>query len=184
MAPREDVKEHPLSSQFEFLTLTIPVKCPHVTVVSMNRPLKRNAINAKMWREIGNCFERLGTLGDGCRCILLTGSGKAFCAGIDVSDPSLFPQTTSTPEEIGGAGDVEDVAHRGLAFLPKILEMQRCFTAVETCPIPVIAAIHGSCIGAGVDLACCCDVRICSSNSIFSIREVRVGLAAGQCWLF
>ena len=56
--------------------------------------------------------------------------------------------------------------------------MQKCFTAVEECPIPVIAAIQGSCIGAGVDLASVCDIRICSNTARFSVREVRIGLAA------
>ena len=56
--------------------------------------------------------------------------------------------------------------------------MQAAFTAVEECPVPVVAAIHGACVGAGIDLVCCADVRICSPNTIFSIREARLGLAA------
>lgn len=126
-----------------------------------------------MWREIGNVFGLLGTEGDGCRCILLTGSGKSFSSGIDTSDPSFFP----SPEEHIDADHI-DAARKSLSFQPKILEMQRCFTAVENCPVPVVAAIHGSCIGAGIDLACCADIRLCSPSTIFSIREVRPGLAA------
>lgn len=110
----------------------------------------------------------LGTLGDGCRCILLTGSGKAFSAGIDTSDTSFFPSQN----------DKGDVARKALSFRSQIIEMQNCFTAVEDCPVPVIAAIHGACIGAGIDLACCTDVRLCSPSARFSIREVRLGLAA------
>jgi delta(3,5)-delta(2,4)-dienoyl-CoA isomerase len=121
-----------------------------------------------MWREIGNVFGLLGTEGDGCRCILLTGSGKAFSAGIDTSDPSFFP----SPD------DHVDAARKAISFRPKILEMQRCFTVVENCSVPVVAAIHGSCIGAGMDLACCADIRLCSPSTMFSIREVRLGLAA------
>ena len=71
-----------------------------------------------------------------------------------------------------------DTARRGLAFLPLVQEMQACFTAVETCPVPVIAALHGTCLGAGMDLACCADVRLASCDCIFSVREVRLGLAA------
>jgi delta(3,5)-delta(2,4)-dienoyl-CoA isomerase len=121
-----------------------------------------------MWREIGNAFGWLGTQGDGCRCILLTGSGKASSAGIDTSDPSFFPSQE----------DDVDAARKALSFRPKILEMQRCFTAVENCPVPVVAALHGPCIGAGIDLACCADIRLCSPSTMFSIREVRLGLAA------
>ena len=107
---------------------------------------------------------------DGCRCIVLMGRGTAFSAGIDITDPSFFPSQEETVDD--------DVAHRGLAFYPKILDMQHCFTALEDCPVPVVAAIHGPCIGAGVDLACCCDVRLCDPGTMFSIREVALGLAA------
>jgi delta(3,5)-delta(2,4)-dienoyl-CoA isomerase len=159
---------HPLDSEFKFLRVSVPEACPHVVVVSLDRPKKRNAMNSQMWREIGSLFSRLGRLGDGCRCVVLTGSGKAFSAGIDVSDSSFFPEP----------GGESDIAHRGLAFFPKILEMQKCFTAIEECPVPVIAAIHGNCIGAGVDISCCCDIRLCAPRTIFSVREVKLGLAA------
>ncbi|KAL7527502.1 hypothetical protein ACHAXR_001991, partial [Thalassiosira sp. AJA248-18] len=76
------------------------------------------------------------------------------------------------------ADDAQDAARKSLAFRPQILEMQAAFTAVEECPVPVVAAIHGACVGAGVDLSCCADVRVCSSDAKFSIREVRLGLAA------
>jgi len=123
-----------------------------------------------MWWEIGDAFRLLGTLGDGCRCILLTGSGAAFSGGIDTSDTSFFPSQDDDNDD--------DIARKALAFRSQILEMQNCFTAVEECLVPVVAAIHGACIGAGVDLACCADVRLCSSSARFSIREVRLGLAA------
>jgi delta(3,5)-delta(2,4)-dienoyl-CoA isomerase len=163
-----ETKPHPLDKDFRYLKLSIPANSPNVTIVILDRPKKRNAISAALWREIGEAFRRLGRLGDGCRCIMLVGNGKAFTAGIDVSDPSFFPD----PD----AG--QDIAREGLTFMSKILDMQRCFTAIEECPVPVVAAIHGSCIGAGVDLASCCDVRLCAPGSIFSVREVRLGLAA------
>jgi enoyl-CoA hydratase/carnithine racemase len=158
---------HAIDCNFKHLFIGVLKECQHVVVVALNRPQKRNAINAKMWKEIGEAFTTLGTLGDGCRCILLMGSGKGFSGGIDISDPTFFQPN-----------DVDDIARRGIAFRPQIIEMQRCFTAIEDCPIPVIAAIHGPCIGAGVDLICCVDVRLCSSAALFSIREVRLGLAA------
>lgn len=123
-----------------------------------------------MWWEIGDAFSLLGTIGYGYRCILLHGSGiKAFSAGIDTSDPSFFPSQDD---------DKNDVARRALSFRSQILEMQQCFTAIEECPVPVVCAIHGACIGAGIDLACCTDVRLCAPSARFSVREVRLGLAA------
>lgn len=162
------MKPHPLDEEFRYLKLSIFQESPQVVIVALNRPRKRNAVSAAMWREIGDAFGRLGRLGDDCRCIVVTGVGKAFSSGIDVSDPSLFPSGT----------DEEDIARRGLSFLPKIQEMQRCFTVIEECPVPVIAAIHGNCIGAGVDLACCCDIRLAQVGATFSVREVQIGLAA------
>lgn len=148
-----------------------------LVIVSLNRPRKRNAINSKMWREIGDAFCCLSALGgkDDCRCILLVGKGKSFCSGIDISDPNFGFM------DLGNDGDDDnkiDTARKYLSFRPKILEMQSCLTAVEECSVPVIAAIHGSCIGGGIDLACCADIRICSPTTKFSIREARLGLAA------
>lgn len=100
-------------------------------------------------------------------CILLVGSGASFSAGIDVTDPSLIP-----------SNDGVDVAHIGIAFSPLIRDMQACFTALEKCPLPVVAAVHGNCIGAGVDLICAADVRWCTDDTTFSVREVKLGLAA------
>jgi len=141
-------------------------------VVELNRPRKRNAINAKMWREIGDAFHAIGSLGDGCRCVLLIGAGKSFCAGIDIADENFGLMNVN--EDENGA----DVARRYISLRPKILEMQACLTAIEECAVPVVAAIHGACIGAGIDMSSCADIRICSPNSKFSVKEAKLGLAA------
>ena len=141
--------------------------------VTLNRANKRNAINAEMWREIGFFFRNVTTSTPECRCILVTGSGLGFCAGIDVSDEkfqSVFSNNLNSNV---------DVAREYLSAQGMIRDMQDAFSALEDkCPVPVIVAIHGSCIGAGVDLACAADVRLCDSSATFSIREVKLGLAA------
>ena len=153
---------------------------PHVSIVCLDRPHKRNAMNPQMWKEVGTLFGSvLGRTGDDCRAVVLTSSTEhSFSAGIDVSEPSFFVSKNGND---GGAGDEyeqEDLVRVGLAFLPKIQQMQDCFTALERCPVPILAAIPGHCIGAGIDLACCADVRFCSDNALFSVREVALGLAA------
>lgn len=166
---------HPLDTDFEFLrvyrtkrtTADVIDSGGNVAIVSMNRPRKRNAIHRLFWKEIGALF-RSSRLIDDCRCVLLTAQGSSFSAGIDVTDPSFLPDTTTS----------DDVAHIGLSFLPKLRDMQDCFSALEDCPIPVVAAIHGNCIGAGVDLICAADIRVCTLDTVFAVREVALGLAA------
>jgi Delta3,5-Delta2,4-dienoyl-CoA isomerase len=161
---------HPMDKDYEFLSLEIPDGCPSVTIVRLNRPLKVNAINGGMWGEIGRVF---GCLGRGVpgdvdsRSVLLTGNGRGFCSGIDILDLSIT-----------GSHQSDDPARTGIAMMSKIQQMQACFTQLETCPIPVVVAMHGICIGAGIDLACCADIRICASDTVFSVREVQLGLAA------
>jgi delta(3,5)-delta(2,4)-dienoyl-CoA isomerase len=167
---------HALDSHFSTLTVSIPSNSPHTVVVTLSRPSKMNAISAVMWREIGRAFSILGRQGDDCRVIILTGAGgAAFTAGIDLSDPQLLPRER---KEDGDSYSYADLARAQMAFSSQIRDMQGCFTAVEDCPVPVIAAIQGTCIGAGVDLASTCDIRLCSPNAMFSVREVKIGLAA------
>lgn len=167
--------EHSLDTSFENLNIS---KLPdiHTVVVTLNRPEKRNAINAKMWREIGEAFHKIGSLGDGSRCVLLIGAGQSFCAGIDVSDENFG---LIDMESIGDERkESVDIARNFISFRPKILEMQNCLTAVEQCSIPVVCAIHGACIGGGIDLSCCADIRVCTGEAKFGVREARLGLAA------
>jgi delta(3,5)-delta(2,4)-dienoyl-CoA isomerase len=161
---------HPLDNDYQYIQLRISKQYPSVTIVALHRPKKRNAMNATMWKEMGHVFSVLGRTGDGCRCVLLTGTGSCFSAGIDVTDPT-FLMTPSSTESV-------NVAHTGLTFLPKLRQMQACFTALETCPVPVVAAIHGYCMGAGIDLISCADIRLCHANTVFGVAEVVLGLAA------
>ncbi|KAL3771219.1 hypothetical protein ACHAW5_007521 [Stephanodiscus triporus] len=174
--PLSTMPQHPLDAQFSYLSISYHHSLPFVTVVALNRPKKANAINAQMWKEIGDAFSHIGTTGDGCRCILMIGSGKGFCGGIDVTDEKFFSGIDCN--YTGDDNSSQDVARKSIAFRSQILQMQSAFTAVEECPVPVVAAIHGACIGAGIDLTCCADVRVCSPDAKFSIREVRLGLAA------
>lgn len=173
---------------FRYLTIEPSEEISSVVIVSLNRPNKRNAINAQMWKEIGLAFQLLGSgryLKD-CRCIILKGNGESFSGGIDISDPAFGSGSNSSDKADNDNDDDEearieeaDVARKYFSFIPQIQQMQQCLSSLENkCTIPVIAAIHGYCIGAGVDLICCADIRLCSPNARFSIREVRIGLAA------
>ena len=179
---------HPLSNAFRYINLYTDSQesTPHVLVVSLARPQKRNALNARLWKEIGQLFrhEIGSSLNKGIasvRSVLLVGEGKAFCAGIDVSDASFFPATPAVQALRGDDEDDDttyDVAYTGLQFLPLLREMQACFTALEQCPVPIVAAVHGSCIGAGVDLVTAADVRLTTADAVWCVKEVVLGLAA------
>jgi Delta3,5-Delta2,4-dienoyl-CoA isomerase len=146
-----------------------------VVIVALHRPLKHNAIHSAMWREIGHVFSQIGRIGDDCRAVMLVGNGPSFCAGIDVTDTSFalpqFQMSDDNPKD-------DDVARRGIAWRMKLQQMQGCFTALETCPVPIVAVLHGVCFGAGIDLACCADIRLGANDTMFSVKEVALGLAA------
>ncbi|PAV61917.1 hypothetical protein WR25_19036 [Diploscapter pachys] len=139
----------------------------YVWRVSLNRPNKRNALNLQIWNEIGDVFVKLDEDKD-CRVIILDGEGKSFCAGIDLNGGIL---DKNDDENL-------DVAREARFIGRKIAHLQQCFTNIEKCCKPVIAVVHGACVGGGVDLIAACDIRHCSEDAFFSIKEVDVGLAA------
>jgi enoyl-CoA hydratase/carnithine racemase len=172
----KNLTKHPIASDYECLDVLHSPEDDGLVLVLLNRAHKRNAIHAALWTEIGSVFRRLPLDSPTPpRAIVLAGNGNDFCAGIDLSDPSLMIGSSNNSSD----DDDMDCARRGLArILPKVREMQACFTALEQCPAPVIAAVHGNCIGAGVDLIAAADVRWCTPEATFAIREVAIGLTA------
>ena len=163
----------------------------NITIVALNNPKKHNAINMKMWNEIGHVFTQLHARQD-CRSIILMGMGKSFCSGIDLSDSqnnvllssttgSIPPPTRTMNSTNNHYNDTASLQRNAAILLPKIKRMQECFTALEQCSIPIIAVVHGYCIGAGIDLLCCTDIRTCctaaAGGTIFAVKEVQMGFA-------
>ncbi|XP_030378755.1 delta(3,5)-Delta(2,4)-dienoyl-CoA isomerase, mitochondrial [Scaptodrosophila lebanonensis] len=151
-----------------FKTLAVTTPKPFVFHVELHRPNKLNAINKQMWLEIKDCFERLGTNPD-CRAIVISAAGKHFTAGIDLSDMMKLGQELA---------DVEDVARKGVVLDRLIKLYQDSLSALEHCPKPVITAVHQACIGAGVDLITASDIRLCTQDAFFQVKEVDIGMAA------
>lgn len=138
-----------------------------VAVVMLNRPDKANAIDLAMWHEIREAMRWLDETAE-ARVGIVCGAGRQFTTGIDLA-------------LLGGVrGETADAcdgrAREKLRRL--ILDLQDALTAIERCRKPVIAAIHGSCIGGGLDLATACDIRIASEDAVFSVREIDVGMTA------
>ncbi|XP_041919177.1 delta(3,5)-Delta(2,4)-dienoyl-CoA isomerase, mitochondrial isoform X1 [Alosa sapidissima] len=150
-----------------FSTLSISRPSNAITHVEMNRPEKRNAMNRAFWSEMVDCFTEIA--GDSeCRVVVFSGAGKIFTAGIDLMD---MASDVLQPE-----GD--DTARTSWNLRRIITKYQETFSVIEKCPKPVVAAVHGACVGGGVDLITACDIRLCTQDAWFQIKEVDIGLAA------
>ncbi len=149
---------------FTHLEIKLIGKVAHIV---LNRAEKANAINETLWFELEEAFQWVDEQ-DQIRCVVLAGEGRHFCAGIDFSlVQGLLAKVGGLPE-----GRKQEVLRQ------QILSFQHAFSRVEQCRKPVIAAIHGSCIGAGVDLISGCDMRYATTDAQFSIKEVDLGIVA------
>lgn len=156
------------TSEYKFETLAVHKPKEYVYNVEINRPDKVNAMNRTFWRETAECFNEISADKD-CRVIVLSGAGKLFTAGLDLSDFGEFAQILM--------GD-EDIARKAFALKRIVKRCQDAFNAIEKCPKPVIAAVHGACVGGGVDLVTSCDIRYCTQDAWFQIKEIELGMAA------
>jgi len=150
--------------QLETLTLSLDA---HIATVRLNRPDKANAMNATLWQEIRQAFEWVDRTPE-ARVAVLQGEGKLFCAGIDLQMMmEIAPQIHN---------DCDGRSREALRRL--ILDLQDTLSSLERCRKPVLAAIHGGCIGGGIDLVTCADMRYCSADAYFSIKEIDIGMTA------
>lgn len=131
----------------------------------LNRPSRGNALSPDFFTDFPHALAALDRNPE-VGAIILSGAGKHFCTGIELQ---LLLSSTAPGEDRGRTGER---LRRG------IKELQRAVTAVEECRKPVIAAVHGACIGGGVDIITACDLRYCTEAANFSVKEVEVGLAA------
>jgi len=120
-----------------------------VTVLRINRPERRNALNTALCAAVRGAVT--GSVDGGARAIVITGSGTSFCSGADLG---------------GVYGD---------GFLTALRAM---LGAIVETPVPVIAAINGPAIGAGTQLAVCCDLRVVAPTAVFGVPTAKLGLAA------
>lgn len=148
---------------------TIP---PGVALLELARPAAGNALSTASFAELPAALAALAAH-PGVRSIVLAGAGKHFCAGADLS------ALAAAASVAGGGGDpAADPAAGRAALLALIRSWQAAFTALEACPLPIVAAIHGACVGAGVDLITAADVRVASADARFCVKEVDLGIVA------
>lgn len=150
--------------EFQTLVVTLEAGVAHV---ALNRPDKANAMTRVMWDEIRRAFAWVDDTPE-ARVAILSGQGAHFTAGIDL-------------EMLAGVRDeVHDACDgRSRERLRRvILALQDTLTSLERCRKPVLAAVHGACIGGGVDLICCADVRYASADARFQVKEIDLGMTA------
>lgn len=134
----------------------------------MNRPDKLNALSPRMWSEIEQVFDNLSDDPD-CRAIVFSGKGRVFTAGLDLMSAMALAQDLA---------EQPDVGRRGKILGAKIRAYQSTVSALERCTKPVLAAVHSACVGAGVDLITAADIRYCTRDAWFCVKEVDIGMAA------
>jgi enoyl-CoA hydratase len=136
-----------------------------VGFITLNRPEKRNALNLRVWNAIDQAVEAAEKDGK-ARVLIVCGAGKSFCAGLDLSpDNELIPMITGQP-----------TASQKTTFYKEVMRIQAIHTRLERFPLPTIAAIHGHCLGAGLELVLCCDIRLCSDDTVFGLPEARLAI--------
>lgn len=127
-----------------------------VARVELSHPGKLNAMSRAMWIELRGIFERIHALGE-CRCVVLAGEGGDFCAGGDISE---YPHFRFDEKSLAHFHDNE--VWGGLA-------------AMLECDVPIVARLEGACMGAGLEMASCCDIRIAGESAKFGAPIARLG---------
>jgi enoyl-CoA hydratase/carnithine racemase len=138
-----------------------------VAIVSLNRPDKLNAMHWAMWQSIRAAMQWADRTPE-VRAVLLRGEGAHFTSGIDLNMFMGLQQQV--------ADDCEARLREKLRAL--VLELQDTLTSLERCRKPVLAAVHGYCLGGGIDLIACADMRYASADAQFAIKEIDIGMVA------
>jgi enoyl-CoA hydratase len=130
----------------------------HVRVLTLDRPERRNALSSALQADLVE--ELLRSTEDGVRAIVLTGNGRAFCAGFDLKE-------------------IRELDERGERFRPPMNRLERqVFEVVTETPVPVIAALNGAAVAGGFELALACDLRVAARGIPLGLPEAKIGMGA------
>ncbi|QTC89915.1 enoyl-CoA hydratase-related protein [Brevundimonas goettingensis] len=136
-----------------------------VAHLRLTRPEASNALDMSFWRGFGPAVSALDRTGE-VHALVISGEGRNFCAGMDISvfsSGAILPAETSAQRQ---------------AFHQAVRDLQDALTALEKARFPVIAAVHGACVGAGLDMVSACDLRLASADALFRIEEINIGMMA------
>lgn len=140
-----------------------------VATISLDRPGKANAFDDLLWHQLRHAIDCADQMPE-VRSIVLKGKGRHFSAGIDLD---LLAEWLDRGEAHGQCPALfRDELRRW------IIELQETITRIERCRKPVVACIHGVCFGAAVDLVSACDLRYCTDDTVFCVKEIDFGIVA------
>ena len=142
----------------------------YICSLVLNRPNELNTMTRDFWVELGDALEEINRDSE-VRVVVLSSTGKHFCAGMDLSAFS------------NGVDDIPDDKKPDHARVGEVLyrtakELQGYISKLEEIRVPVIAAVHGGVIGGALDLITACDMRFASNDAFFCIQEINIGMAA------
>lgn len=142
-----------------FETLSVSRPDPHIGLITLNRPQVRNALNTAMMTDLRDLFQALYVDQQSLRAVIVTGAGdKAFCAGGDLKQRKTM-------------SDIEWRHQHAI--------LEQTIKAMITCPVPMIAAVNGDCMGGGLEVALCCDFMYAADSARFAMPEGKLGIMPG-----
>ncbi|MDH3307586.1 MAG: crotonase/enoyl-CoA hydratase family protein [Acidimicrobiia bacterium] len=152
----------------EFTSDVITVEvADHVATVWLDRPEKRNAMGRAFWVDLPRAME-LVSADEDVRVVIIAGRGPSFTVGLDLIEFAGFDLASGSPSPAAGAKKT----------FAEIKHMQWTMTSIAECAKPVIVAVHGHCLGGGIDLITAADIRLASTDAVFSVRETKIAIVA------
>ena len=139
----------------------------HIAHVILSRGEELNTMIKDFWTELPNLIDEISNEAQ-ARVILISAEGKHFTAGMDLRN--------FTDSDLAGNNENQGLQNEAIYRLTK--DLQYSFSSLEKSRIPVIVAIHGACVGGGVDMISACDIRYATKDAFFCIQETNLGLVA------
>ena len=136
-----------------------------IALLTLSQPKKYNSMTPGFWQDMVNVFQDIDQ--SNARVVILNAEGKHFTSGLDLKEFASL-----------GLLEGKDIGRKAENIRKIIINLQQSFNLIANSRVPVIAAIHGACVGGGVDLISACDIRFATSESFFSIYEIKIGMAA------
>ena len=157
--------------EFQSEVLTLEVN-GHLATLWLDREEARNAMGRALWRDLPRAALAIED-NSSIRVVIIAARGPHFTVGLDLKELGM--------NLVNGATDSKESTSRAAqnaVTYQAVREMQDSVSSIADLSVPVIAAVHGYCIGGGVDLISACDIRLCSSDAKFSVREAKVAIVA------